>query len=321
RDVGRTGNRRLLVIFDRHAEDRKGAVKGEVVSRAIDGGRSLGEGRAAGRRAGDVGRAAVVGGSRVEGHVARTGARRRVHRDVGRTEDARLLVIFDRHAETASGAVAVAVVSGAIDGGRSLGEGRAAGRRAGDVGRAAVVGGSGVEGDVARTGPRRRVHRDVGRTEDARLLVIFDRHAETASGAVAVAVVSGAIDGGRSLGKGRAAGRRAGDVGRAAVVGGSRVEGDVARTGPRRRVRCEDHRTEDARLLEIFYRLAEAASGAVAVAVVSGAIDGGRSLGKCRIAGRCGSDDGRAAVVRGSRVEGDVARTGRRRRVHGDVGR
>src|SRR5207247_5309215 len=101
-------------------------------------------------------------------------------------------------AETASGAVAVAVVSGAIDGGRSLGEGRAAGRRAGDVGRAAVVGGSRVEGYGARTGPRRRVHRDVGRTEDARLLVIFDRHAETASGAVTVAVVSGSSAGGCS---------------------------------------------------------------------------------------------------------------------------
>src|SRR5207247_688825 len=101
-------------------------------------------------------------------------------------------------AETASGAVAVAVVSGAIDGGGSLGEGRAAGRTAGDVGRAAVVGGSRVEGDVARTGPRRRVHRDVGRTDNPRLLVILDCHAEAASGAVAVAVVGGAIDGGRS---------------------------------------------------------------------------------------------------------------------------
>src|SRR5207247_9710716 len=166
-------------------------------------------------------------------------------------------------AETASGAVAVAVVSGAIDGGRSLGKSRAAGRRAGDVGRAAVVGGSGVEGDVARTGARRRVHRDVGRTEDARLLVIFDRHAEAASGAVAVAVVSGAIDGGRSLGKGRAAGRRAGDVGRAAVIGGSRAEGDVARTGPRRRVHRDVGRTGDRRLLVVYHGYCLHAGGGV----------------------------------------------------------
>src|SRR5207249_2795036 len=214
-------------------------------------------------------RAAVVGAAGVEGFPARRSSDLRVHRDVGRTEDARLLVIFDRHAETASGAVAVAVVSGAIDGGRSLGKGRAAGRRAGDVGRAAVVRGAGVEGDVARTGPRRRVHRDVGRTGNRRLLVIFDRHAETASGAVTVAVVSGAIDGGRSLGKGRAAGRRAGDVGRAAVVRGSGVEGDVARTGPRRCIHRDVGRTGNRRLLVIFDRHAEAARGAVTVAVVS----------------------------------------------------
>src|SRR5207247_1409448 len=186
-------------------------------------------------------------------------------------------------AETASGAVAVAVVSGAIDGGRSLGKSRAAGRRAGDVGRAAVVGGSGVEGDVARTGARRRVHRDVGRTEDARLLVIFDRHAEAARGAVAVAVVSGAIDGGRSLGEGRAAGRRAGDVGRAAVVGGSRVEGDVARTGPRRRVHRDVGRAGNRRLLVIRDRDAEAATGAVAVGVVRGAVHGGCSFVQSRV--------------------------------------
>src|SRR5213076_3101163 len=198
--------------------------------------------------------AAVVGGRSVEGDVARTGARRRVHRDVGRAGNRRLLVIFDRDGEAASGAIAVAVVGGAIDGGRSLGKGRAAGRRAGDVGRAAVVGGSRVEGDIARTGPRRRVHRDVGRAGNRRLLVIFDRDGEAASGAVAVAVVGGAIDGGRSLGEGRAAGRRAGDVGRAAVVGGSRVEGDVARTGPRRCVHRDVGRTEDARLLVIFDR-------------------------------------------------------------------
>src|SRR5207247_10778130 len=142
---------------------------------------------------------AVVGGSRVEGHVARTGPRQIGRAECRGTEDARLLVIFDRHSEAARGAVTVAVVSGAIDGGRSLGEGRAAGRRAGDVGRAAVVGGSRVEGDIARTGPRRRVHRDVGRAGNRRLLVIRDRDAEAATGAVAVGVVRGAVHGGCSF--------------------------------------------------------------------------------------------------------------------------
>src|SRR5439155_4313154 len=135
--------------------------------------------------------AAVVRGSCVEGDVARTGPRRRVHRDVGRTDNRRLLVIRDRDADFASAAVFGAVVGSAIDGGRSLGEGRAAGRRAGDVGGAAVVRGGSAQGDIARTGPRRCLHRAIGRTDNRRLLVICDRHGEAASGAVAVAVVSG----------------------------------------------------------------------------------------------------------------------------------